>query len=353
MSCFGEPQQSRQESKIEWQLLSHNVDGDSMTIGDALYPACKCAFNHLIIRTFETDIQFGAHSFVPKMQHRDRSNDEFLKSAFPSTSMRSEGVIEWYCEYDTRDQTLTHQQLVAPKPFPSTYAGHVANYPSYHQAGSQMPFLSPTHLFHSQPGPLPSTRTLSAASHPRSGNYSPPLTHRVTHQQQHNPPRSYETPSRDSNPVQARYYCPRIPKTIQPSSSQHHQIVGDPSLRIYRIFLPIQLIQLLDELVWSSERHAATLKTGWFTDLYSLTKQDIALRDIPSQFHACKPVANYIRKCMMALWGVQTIKMDRNQPHILKYSAEEGHTGVELHHDKCDITANLCLSKPKSYIGGG
>jgi hypothetical protein len=112
-------------------------------------------------------------------------------------------------------------------------------------------------------------------------------------------------------------------------------------------------IPLLDELVWSSERHAATLNAGWCTDMYSLTKQDIALRDIPGQFHACKPVTKYIRKCMEALWGVKDIQMDRNQPHILKYSAEEGHVGVELHQDKCDITASLCLSKPRSYIGGG
>jgi len=81
----------------------------------------------------------------------------------------------------------------------------------------------------------------------------------------------------------------------------------------------------------------------------------------------------------------KTVRFDRNQPHVLKYSADDKskHTGVEvsskcvifwlcvaqciphilffcahknttqLHHDKCDVTANIMLSRSNEYTGGG
>ena len=56
---------------------------------------------------------------------------------------------------------------------------------------------------------------------------------------------------------------------------------------------------------------------------------------------------------MNRMYKVDTVKIDRNQPHVLKYAAEDKHTGVELHHDKCDLTANIMLSRSSSYSGGG
>ena len=55
------------------------------------------------------------------------------------------------------------------------------------------------------------------------------------------------------------------------------------------------------------------------------------------------------------MYDVYTVRFDRNQPHVLKYSAEDKskHTGVELHHDKCDVTANIVLSRSNAYAGGG
>jgi hypothetical protein len=55
------------------------------------------------------------------------------------------------------------------------------------------------------------------------------------------------------------------------------------------------------------------------------------------------------------MYEVETVRFDRNQPHVLKYSADDksNHTGVELHHDKCDVTANIMLSKSDAYSGGG
>ena len=91
------------------------------------------------------------------------------------------------------------------------------------------------------------------------------------------------------------------------------------------------------------------------TYLYSLTKQDIPLRDVPGMYEAARPIVHYIRHQIEAAYQIKTIRIDRNQPHVLKYSAEEGsaHTGVELHHDKCDLTANLMMSRSDAYVGGG
>ena len=153
-------------------------------------------------------------------------------------------------------------------------------------------------------------------------------------------------------PVQARYAPSQVPRNIK-MSTVYHQVVGHPSLKIFRLRLPPHLLHLLDGIVLGCEAHAATLPSGWWTELYSLTKQDIALRKIPYLYNAVKPITSYMKRSIMALMRVQTIKMDRNQPHVLKYSTEDGHTGVGLHHDKCDVTVNLCLSRSTSYVGGG
>jgi hypothetical protein len=95
---------------------------------------------------------------------------------------------------------------------------------------------------------------------------------------------------------------------------------------------------------------------SWLTNLYSLTnEQDVAppLREIPHAFDIAKPLLHTLPGiCMMReLWGVERVLMDMNQPHILKY---DGHMGFKLlHHDKRDITANLCLNCKTSYVGGG
>jgi hypothetical protein len=133
----------------------------------------------------------------------------------------------------------------------------------------------------------------------------------------------------------------------------YHQVIGDPALKIFRVRLPPHLLHLLDDIVLGCEAHAATLPKGWITELYSLTKQDMALRRIPHLYDACKPITVFIKRCMLVLLRVKAVKMDKNQPHVLKYSVENGNTGVELHHDKCDVTANLCLSRSSSYVGGG
>ena len=316
-------------------------------MGDSLYPAYKLAFLRLIKTCFNMEHRFMPYSVDETMQRLESRDDETLRGR--GLRIKKSKEFNNCCRCDKERERNTHQpvqrgakaQSFVPSDHHEHYAHHQLPYP--HLGSDMQDSFSmsdrPTNLS----SPMTPPPIVRGARH-----CSPFLTYGVTQLTQ----LTIEAQFNDHGyPVQHRYFQPHIPIPIRCPSL--HRVVGDPSLRIFRIHLPTQLLQLLDEIVWSCERYAATLPTGWYTNLYSLTKQDIALRDIPSQFHACKPITSYIRKCMMALWGVSTIKMDRSQPHILKYSADEGHTGVELHHDKCDITANLCLSKSKSYIGGG
>ena len=85
-------------------------------------------------------------------------------------------------------------------------------------------------------------------------------------------------------------YIPNDP--ILPSFT----IIGHPSLRIYKFRLPNHLLHLLDHIVDGCADHASTLTTGWMTYLYSLTKQDIALRDVPGLYEASKPIIHHIKR---------------------------------------------------------
>lgn len=107
---------------------------------------------------------------------------------------------------------------------------------------------------------------------------------------------------------------------------------------------------LLSDSHYSTECHS---NKGWETYLYSLTKQDIAIRDINGLYDVARPIVSFVKRTIERVYGAHAVRIDRNQPHVLKYSAESGHRGVELHHDKCDLTANIMLSKSSCYAGGG
>lgn len=129
------------------------------------------------------------------------------------------------------------------------------------------------------------------------------------------------------------------------------EVIGHPALRIYKLSLPREYMKLLDQIVEGCEAFAQSRGTGWRTDLYSLTKQDIALMDAPRVMKLAMPIMHYLSHCICEIYHANGIKVDRNQPHVLKYN--EAHTGVELHHDRCDVTANLMLSRSHTYVGGG
>ena len=95
--------------------------------------------------------------------------------------------------------------------------------------------------------------------------------------------------------------------------------------------LPSHLIDgPLDAIVSAAENHVEILASGWKTELYSLTKCDIACKDIPGISEYVKPISKYISLAMQLLYGCRNVTVDKNQPHILKYSAEAGHTGGKI-----------------------
>jgi hypothetical protein len=104
--------------------------------------------------------------------------------------------------------------------------------------------------------------------------------------------------------------------------------VGSAHLKVFRVKLPSHHIEgRLSTIIDQAERHAKTLAGGWKTDLYSLTKCDMACRDIPRMYELVQPIFDYICLSIQILYGCHKVVVDKNQPHILKYSAQTGHTG--------------------------
>lgn len=246
----------------------------------------------------------------------------------------------------------------------------------HHMAYGQFP---PNYYHHHH------TREWQLQAENRMGHYHPAHEQFISNYYYHHPPctpiqplnRHHQT---HAHPTSSSHRHPRTPKRSPSTKKNRHQLLSPPkprrvafnrqtsprcpvqsrrtpklapvpnSLGLHRIRLPSHLLHILDTIVLGCEAHAITLDGGWATDLYSLTKQDIALREIPALYHAAKPIIKYIHRTMEHIYGV-SLRMDRNQPHVLKYDGK--HSGVELHHDQCDITANLCLSRTTSYVGGG
>jgi len=129
------------------------------------------------------------------------------------------------------------------------------------------------------------------------------------------------------------------------------EAIGDPSMRVYKLRLPANLVKLLDEIIVGCEAYATNRPNGWCTDLYSLTRQDLALVDVPGMMEFAMPLLQYQSRCICELFHTSTVKVDRKQPHVLKYNKD--HRGVQLHHDRCDVTANLMMSRGHTYVGGG
>lgn len=126
----------------------------------------------------------------------------------------------------------------------------------------------------------------------------------------------------------------------------YYERIGDPRLRAFRVKLPAYLMQnggrLLDDIMDRAERFATQrLSSGWNTDLYSLTKCDVACRDIPGMVERIKPVYDFVCHAMTVLYGCSRVLVDKNQPHILKYSAQDGHTGGGFEWEKEVIVAGV------------
>ena len=123
--------------------------------------------------------------------------------------------------------------------------------------------------------------------------------------------------------------------------------------KIYRLKLPMYLLTLLERAKELVEDTSKTLSNGWMTDIYSLTRQDIPVSYNPDLRRYVQPITDYITYAISMLYESDIEMADQHQPHILKYSLSDKHTGVRIHRDRCDITANLMMSKKDDYEGGG
>ncbi|CAJ1951236.1 unnamed protein product [Cylindrotheca closterium] len=199
------------------------------------------------------------------------------------------------------------------------------------------------------PAPYPRTPPPFPRRRPHAGTIvSPPAPLRISSSSHH--------PSSRASAAAQEPYCHRQHHHHHHHHKLQYETIGPAHLRTYRLLLPNDLIAdcQLDPIVAHAEHFATNrLLHGWQTDLYSLTKQDIALRDIPGMLPLIQPIFDYVTQAIRTLYGCHEVVVDKNQPHILKYSVDSGHTGVQLHHDRCDVTANLALSRSGDYCGGG
>ncbi|GKY99164.1 hypothetical protein MPSEU_000871900 [Mayamaea pseudoterrestris] len=151
--------------------------------------------------------------------------------------------------------------------------------------------------------------------------------------------------------------------TLSRSSSSSHSYqfaatrIGPPQCCVFKTQLPDALLPLLEPIMARAESHANARRHGWETNLYSLTKQDLPLAEIPGGMSLAQPLTDFVVWSLQQLYAGSrcqrppVVRMDTNQPHVLKYDVS--HSGVPLHHDKCDVTAQLLLSHSNEYQGGG
>ena len=137
--------------------------------------------------------------------------------------------------------------------------------------------------------------------------------------------------------------------TLFPANDVRYDQIGQPELKIFRLTLPSHLVARFGPLIEAAESFASTTQRGWKTNLYSLTQQDIPVLAIAGGLAITAPITEFVMQQISRLYGSSSIRMDSNQPHILKYDHQ--HQGVRLHHDYCCVTANLVLNN--SFVGGG
>jgi hypothetical protein len=156
------------------------------------------------------------------------------------------------------------------------------------------------------------------------------------------------------------------------------QALGPPHLQIYRAALPFDVTHMFARLVQACEAHASrrcrtamhTARSlymddtpyantngplslnGWETNLYSLTKQDMAVADVPGGLELVAGIQDYVKATIRHVYRHHgPLYLDRNQPHVLKYDLAAGGGGgggggggahgasaVPLHHDRCHGT---------------
>jgi hypothetical protein len=147
------------------------------------------------------------------------------------------------------------------------------------------------------------------------------------------------------------FYSPPTKLAMQPPNGV--ESIGEKNLGIYRMTLPPALRPLLNPILSRVEEHASKRTTGWKTNLYSLTQQDLPLSHVPGCLALSQPLTDYLVRHIQRLYAPNShIVLDCNQPHVLKYG--DDHRAVPLHYDRCSVTAQLSLSDyTTDYTGGG
>ena len=148
--------------------------------------------------------------------------------------------------------------------------------------------------------PSSPTRYSNASSKPNDGNHSMSLTTASM---------MMDTSVLNRHSTRTVPHASTTRSTLLSVSSSLYESIGDPSLEVYKARLPPNLMHLLDTIVIQSEQYAATQKEGWRTDLYSLTRQDLALCDIPGMSQYIQPIVHTIHSAIIHLYG------DRNNGH--------------------------------------
>lgn len=117
------------------------------------------------------------------------------------------------------------------------------------------------------------------------------------------------------------------------------EALGPPHLQIFKVSLPFHAANTFQRVIDACEDHAWHRLDQWETNLYSLTKQDIAVADVPGGLELVKDIQDYVVSSIRCLYHQPIVHMDRNQPHVLKYDGGTNHRSVPLHHDQCHGTS--------------
>lgn len=131
------------------------------------------------------------------------------------------------------------------------------------------------------------------------------------------------------------------------------ETLGPKHLQIFKVTLPFDATSIFQKIIDSFNLYDARREQdrGKYpksvTSLYSLTKHDVAVVDLPGNIlDLVQEMQAYIAALIHHLYFIpffQRIHMDRHQPHVLKYDAsnQQNFRSVPLHHDSCHGTLKI------------
>jgi hypothetical protein len=126
------------------------------------------------------------------------------------------------------------------------------------------------------------------------------------------------------------------------------EVLGPKHLQIFKVTLPFDATHVFQKIMeaydtYDAQRNALDQDDCMKREpsLYSLTKRDVALVDLPgNMLGLVQGIQTYINAMIQNLYHIpfsQRLHLDRHQPHVLKYDSfsERSFRSVPLHHDCC------------------